>query len=96
MDKTAAYRPATTDFSNIGARLQEGREIIAAAGASLTIDAEELEDGKTMAICALIAWNRLALEKNCRLTLINVPPRLRSLIDVYQLGSLLLPPSAAA
>lgn len=80
------------DFSNIEARLQEGREIIADAGAALTIDGGKLEDGNTLAICTLVEWSRYALEKNCHLSFVNVPPRLHSLIDIYQLGDLLLSP----
>ncbi|MGI9306686.1 MAG: STAS domain-containing protein [Gammaproteobacteria bacterium] len=81
------YRPAGIKFSNAEETIQEGRDEIA-KHKELTINAEGLDDGNTLAVCALVEWKRRAAKSDCRLTLANIPLRLRQLIKVYQLRAL--------
>ena len=85
------YQPAVMDFFDAEERQQEGNRHIAQADgdAGLTIDAVDLFNGGTLALCALIEWRRTAQQHNCRLFFANIPPRLQKLIGVYQLDKLI-------
>lgn len=83
------YRPAAFSFAAAEARIAEGRAQIIAAKDEIVIDAGELQDGGTAAVCALLAWQRTAMGRGLRLQITAVPPRLQKLIQVYQLEKVL-------
>lgn len=84
------YRPAAFSFADAEARIAEGRAQIIAAEDDITIYAGALEEGDTPAVCALLAWRRCAAENERRVRFADIPPRLRELIQVYQLEKILL------
>ena len=87
---TNSYRPAAFSFGDAKERIAEGRaQIAAAANGEMTIDAGDLADGGTPAVCALLAWRRAAKERGMHLQINSVPPRLHKLIQVYQLEKIL-------
>lgn len=86
------YTPSPLDFANAEERIREGRARISENG-SLIINTDHLAESNTLAICALLSWCREAKAKNCRLQFTSPPPRLRKLIQVYQLESILLTPT---
>ncbi len=79
------YYPAAFSFADAAIRIAEGKEKIAAAEDDITIHTENLTDGGTPAVCAILAWYRCAASHNRRLHFPSVPPHLRKLIQVYQL-----------
>ena len=88
MSEPHLYRPPPIDFLGVEAALLEGRKQIARHD-EVIIDATDLGESKTLAICALVEWMRHAVVKNCRLQIINIPQRLQLLIQVYQLDEAL-------
>ncbi|MBE8158393.1 MAG: STAS domain-containing protein [Betaproteobacteria bacterium] len=83
------YSPEEIKFANAEPAIRAGSEEIAKHG-ELIMDIGALGDGNTAAVCALLEWKRRAAENKCRLDFENIPPRLKELISVYQLESLLL------
>lgn len=86
---TGEYRPAAFSFAEAETRIAEGNAQIAAAEDEITIQTDALADGKTAAVCALLAWHRAAAARNLRLRFTGTPPRLRKLLQVYQLENTL-------
>lgn len=84
------YLSPPLSFMHAEKHIEAGRRQIRQNG-ELTIDATNLADGNTLAVCALIAWRRTAMAENCQLRFINIPTRLQQLIDLYQLRELLTP-----
>ncbi|MGU9951855.1 MAG: STAS domain-containing protein [Gammaproteobacteria bacterium WSBS_2016_MAG_OTU1] len=84
MSESHSYRPPPIDFSNVENSLLEGRKQIS-GHKEIVIDASDLGESKTLAICALVEWMRYSAIKNCQLKIINIPQRLELLIKVYQL-----------
>ena len=79
------YRPPPLDFSDLESAIRRGCEEIARAGDTPVIDASDLGESKTAAICALMEWKRFAAARRRPLQIRNLPPRLLQLIAVYQL-----------
>ena len=82
------YCASAIGYESAGQVIHAGREQISENG-ELSIDAGALEDGNTLAVCAMIEWRREAMRKNCRLEFVNIPPRIKKLIAVYRLEELL-------
>lgn len=78
------YCASAIDFKSASETIRAGREQISTNG-ELSIDAAALEDGNTLAVCAMLEWQREAARKNCQLKFVNIPPRIKKLIEVYRL-----------
>lgn len=84
----AVYQPEAMTFPDTQSRIREGSKRIREAGGALSIDAANLEDGGTLALCAMLEWRRQAQSANCQLSFANIPARLIKLIGIYQLKEL--------
>lgn len=90
----SVYRLPAINFSTARRFLREIRARIPKDG-DIQIDAGALEEGKTLAVCALVECKREAAGKNCRMQIVNLPPRLQKLAEIYQITHLLVGPSAS-
>ena len=84
-DSPPPYRPPPIDFADLESAIRLGCEEITRAGDTPEIDATDLGESKTAAICALMEWKRFASSRRRPLRIKNIPPRLLQLIAVYQL-----------
>lgn len=81
--------PAALTMDNAGQALEAGLRAIEAGQTEFDLGAMASFD--SAAVAALLTWQRAAHARGQRLQLLNVPPGLRGLIDLYGVSGLLLP-----
>ena len=83
------YQPAESlTLANASMVLAEGLRAIAAGQPD--IDLSRLATVDSSAVATLLAWKRAAAARNAPLALVNPPPSLRSLTELYGVAEMLL------
>lgn len=84
----ASFAPKSITFDNLAAVAAAAKNKLVADG-NLTVDMGELSDCNSSAICFLLDLMRAAQTENCNVDVLNVNLRLKKLIRLYQLDSVI-------
>ena len=69
--------------------LEEGRKLMRLAGSQWQIDLSEVTQSSSVGIALLLDWLRFGQQKNIRITFVNVPHKMRQVIEFSGLNDVL-------
>lgn len=88
------FHPGRVNFANLARAVAAGDNQMPVGG-QFQVDMRDSPECNTAVVCLLIELLRIGSAKGCRLEIVHPSPQLISLINLYRLGALLLPSSAA-